>query len=262
MYDLVDHLPAFVAAALLLIGATAATLAGRRWRARRSPGGGETLYAATASLALFTLLVGFTFSVALNRYDTRRDLVVEEAAACFSLWQRMQLQPAPYRAAMAATMHDYVDARLAWARRGLETDRDRPGDQASDQLMERMWNLTRAAGGDGARMRLMADSMTRVDDSAWRREAIAREHIPLPVIDALGLFLLLSAFLLGYSGTADARLAGPAHFLLLVLATGAILLVLDLDRPRSGLIQVNQTPMRELAGFIANDMQRDPSLRR
>lgn len=261
MYDLVDHLPDWVATSLLLFAAALATLAGRALRARRGPGAGETLYAATASLALFTLLVGFTFSVALNRYDTRRDLVVEEAAACFSMWQRLQLQPPPYRAAMAATMRDYVDARLAWAQRGQETDRNRPGDTASDQLMERMWNLTRTAGGDGARLRLMADSLTRVDDAAWRREAIAREHIPLSVIDALGVFLLLSALLVGYSGTADARLAAPAHLVLLVMAAGAILLVIDLDRPRSGLILVNQMPMRELAGFIASDMQRDPSLR-
>jgi len=259
MYDLVDHLPAWVAAALLLAGGLVATLAGRRLRAQR--GGGDTLYAATASLSLFTLLVGFTFSVALNRYDTRRDLVVEEAAAIFSLWQRLQLQPVPHRAAMATTMRDYVQARLAWANGGMETDRNRPGDSASDVLMERMWNLTRVAGGDGARLRLMADSLTRVDDAAWRREAIAREHIPLSVIDTLGLFMLLSAFLVGFGGTPNAQLAVPAHLLLLVMAAVAILVVIDLDRPRSGLIRVNQMPVHELARFIARDMERDPSLR-
>ncbi len=158
-------------------------------------------------------------------------------------------------------MRAYVDARLAWANRGRETDRDRPGDSASDALMERMWNLSRAAGGDGARLRLMADSLSRVDDAAWRREAMAREHIPLPVIDALLLFLLLSAVSLGYSGSGDGRLARLPHLLFLGLATGAVMLVLDLDRPRSGLVMVNQVPMRELAGFMARDMAIDQTLR-
>jgi hypothetical protein len=261
MYDMVDELPVLVIALLLVVVGAMAMLAGRTARRQLGASAGETLYATTATISLFTLLVGFTFSVALNRYDTRRDLVVEETAGCFALWQRLQLQPAPYRAEMAATMRAYVDARLAWANRGRETDRDRPGDTASDALMERMWNLSRAAGGDGARLRLMADSLSRVDDAAWRREAMAREHIPLPVIDALLLFLLLSAVSLGYSGTGDGRLARLPHLLFLGLATGAVMLVLDLDRPRSGLVTVNQAPMRELSGFMARDMATDQTLR-
>jgi hypothetical protein len=154
---------------------------------------------------------------------------------------------------MVATLADYVDERLEWARRGPETDRDRPGDALGDALMERMWDLTRDAGGDGARLRLMADALSRVDDVAWRREAIAREHIPLSVIDALAAFLLLTAFAMGYSGAAVTRLARPAHLVFFVLATCAIGVVIDLDRPRSGLVQVNQAPMRELAGVMARE---------
>lgn len=262
MYSLVDDLPPLVVALLLLAIGAVAMLAGRGWRRwLGGDGTGETLYATTATLSLFTLLVGFTFAVALNRYDTRRDLVVEESASCFALWQRLQLQPTPFRAQMAGTLRAYVDARLAWARGGQETDRNRPGDTASDALMERMWNLTRESGGDGARLRLMADSLTRVDDAAWRREAMAREHIPLSVIDALAVFLILSAFSLGYSGAANARLVRTPHALFLILAAGANFLVLDLDRPRSGLVKVNQAPMRELAGFMARDMATDASLR-
>ena len=261
MYSLIDDLPVVIVALLLLAAGVAAMLAGRAIRQRMGEPAGETIYATTATISLFTLLVGFTFSVALNRYDTRRDLVVEETAACFALWQRLQLQPTPYRPQMAATMRAYVDARLAWATQGQETDRDRPGDTASDALMERMWNLARAAGGDGARLRLMADSLSRVDDAAWRREAMAREHIPLPVIDGLALFLMLSALSLGFSGTGNSRLARLPHLLFITLAAGAVMLVLDLDRPRSGLVMVNQAPMRELAGFMARDMAADPSLR-
>lgn len=261
MYSLIDDLPVVIAALLLLAACVVAIMVGRAIRQRMGEPAGETIYATTATISLFTLLVGFTFSVALNRYDTRRDLVVEETAACFALWQRLQLQPSPFRAEMAATMRAYVDARLAWAAQGQETDRDRPGDTASDALMERMWTLTRAAGGDGARLHLMADSLSRVDDAAWRREAMAREHIPLPVIDGLALFLMLSALSLGFSGTRNSRLARLPHLVFITLAAGAVMLVLDLDRPRSGLVMVNQAPMRELAGFIARDMAADASLR-
>ena len=254
MLGLIDELPAAGLALLLLAGSLLAAFAGRRLRRRLNRDeSAETGYATTACVSLLTLLISFTFAVALNRYDARRDLVVEEAAACFALWQRLELQPAPQRAAMVATLADYVDERLAWARRGPETDRNRPGDELGDALMERMWDLTREAGGDGARLRLMADALTRVDDAAWRREAIAREHIPLSVIDALAAFLLLTAFAMGYSGAAVPRLARPAHLVFFMLAAGAIGVVIDLDRPRSGLVQVSQAPMRELAGFMARE---------
>jgi hypothetical protein len=253
MFSLVDQLPAEVLTGLLLIGCLMMLRLGH-WLRRRQGRPGETLYATAATVSLLTLLIGFTFSVALNRYDTRRDMVVEEAAAGFALWQRIALQPEPTRTAMAKTMEAYVAERLRYFSEGTQTDRARPTDFEADMLMERMWDLMRAAGNDGALVRIMTDSLTRVDDVAWRREAIAREHIPLTVIDALGIFLLLTALSLGYSGNPEARVARLPHLVFLAMAIGAIAVVLDLDRPRTGLVRVSQAPMLELAEDIRRDM--------
>ncbi|WP_213981586.1 hypothetical protein [Sphingomonas sp. dw_22] len=66
-------------------------------------------------LGLFALLLGFTFSLALNRFEARRDLVVQEANAFDSTWREAQLLYAPDRAAMGALLRQYVDARLRWS---------------------------------------------------------------------------------------------------------------------------------------------------
>jgi hypothetical protein len=254
MQFLVDELPVPLVALLLFMLSALASLAGRRIRRRQTGNAPDTLYATTATISLLTLLIGFTFSVALNRYDTRRDMVVEEAASIHALWQRNKLQPDAQRAAMAKALEAYVDERLHYFLDETSLDRERPSDALADELMSDMWDLTRAAGGDGARVRLMADSLTRVDDAAWRREAIAREHIPLLVIHSLIIFLLLTGFSLGYSGRDDPRLVRPVHLIFLAMASSAIMLLLDLDRPRSGLVLVSQQPMREIGETIAAEM--------
>jgi hypothetical protein len=254
MQYLVDQLPAQLLAVLLFALSGLAAIYGRRMRRHQPGAAADTLYATTATVSLLALMIGFTFSVALNRYETRRSLVVEEAAAIHALWQRNKLQPDAQRAAIAKALEAYVDERLRYFVDETKLDRERPSDVVADELMAEIWDLTRAAGGDGARVRLMADSLTRVDDAAWQREAVAREHIPILVIHVLIVFLLLTGFSLGYSGREDARLVRPVHMVFLAMASGAIMLLLDLDRPRSGLVLVSQQPMREIGETIAAEI--------
>ena len=85
---------------------------------RRSIGSGpdkdSEAFAMTSVLGLLALLIGFTFSIALSRYESRRELVVKEANAIGTTWLRMQLLDAGDRARMEALLRRYVDARVAF----------------------------------------------------------------------------------------------------------------------------------------------------
>ena len=65
-----------------------------------------------ASLGLLALLLGFTFALALNRFDRRRELVVKEANAIGTTWLRASLLPEPHRAPVRDLLRRYVDARI------------------------------------------------------------------------------------------------------------------------------------------------------
>ncbi len=248
MYSLIDTLPIFAVGPCLFIGlCLAAEIAGRfrRWRSAN----GETGYAASAAVSLLALLVSFTFSVALNRYDTRRDMVVEEAAAIGMVWQRAKLLREPSRGTVEATLRRYVDIRLDYFQRAHQTDRTRPADAAGRTLRLSLWDVADAMNAKNTEpviTRALIDALTRMDDAATRRESIAREHIPLLVIDMLVVFSLIAAAILGYTGGAHGRLTRTANWAFFVLVTLAIGLVLDLDRPRTGLVTVSQLPMLEL----------------
>ena len=213
----------------------------------------ETAYATSAAVSLLALLIGFTFSLALNRYDNRRELVVEEAAAIYSLWQRLPLIPDPQRAEMAQLDRSYADQRLTYFSLGIDKDHALRADQQADAMVERMWGIVRnltLANEQPLVTRMLMDNLTRIDDAAWRREAMAREHIPFLVVDLLVIFSLLTAVSMGFAGPQDRRVH-PTHMIFFALNAIAIMLVLDLDQPRSGLVLVSQRPIIEVATIMA-----------
>ncbi len=253
MNSLFDSLPTWaIGLGLFLACCLASELGGLR--RRRLPSPGETIYATSAAVSLLALMIGFTFSVALNRYEARRELVVEEAAALTSLWERVQFQPAAERAAMSAIVRDYTDQRLRYFQQGTPTDRRRAADHAANALQERLWTTARqlSAGPNPPLVtRMLVEGLTRVDDASWRRESIGREHIPLLVIDLLALFAIVTAASLGYTGAAHRLVSRRTNIAFFLLVASSIFLVLDLDRPRTGVVLVSQQPMLELQARLA-----------
>src|SRR3954469_570465 len=89
---------ALLLAVVLLTACEAGFRAGARWRATDESYQGSIL---SATLALLALLVGFTFALALGRYDSRRNLVLEEANAIGTAYLRTQVAPEPFRSRLA-----------------------------------------------------------------------------------------------------------------------------------------------------------------
>jgi hypothetical protein len=151
----------------------------------------------------------------------------------------------------------YVAARLAYFQYGAVVDRQRAADVTAEAAQNQLWDIANeVVAVDNRPMitRALIDSMSRVDDVAWRRESAAREHIPLLVIDLLILFSLITAAIIGYSTGLQTKVNRPINIAFFTLLSLAILMVLDLDRPRSGLVRVSQRPMIDLQADMAADV--------
>jgi len=90
---------------------------GRRIGARKlanDPEGARTGTGAIegAVFALLGLLIAFTFSGAASKFDTRRQLIVEETNAIGTAYLRLDLLPASMQPALRESFRHYVDARL------------------------------------------------------------------------------------------------------------------------------------------------------
>ena len=227
-----------------------------RWRSSRSPKttdeeqGGQEGYLVSAVLGLFALLLGFTFALAVDRFDTRRVLVLDEANAIGTTYLRTQLLEAPHRERISALLVAYTNNRLALA----NAPRPVPHEMLAknDELITQLWQATVAAfptirGYDFSSSYL--ESMNTVIDLDASRKAARLAHVPTEVFVVLAIYGTGAAFVLGYVLTGwRSRVAGT---FLLALFTLSLLLIIDIDQPGTGGIRESQGPMERLQKSFA-----------
>lgn len=115
--------PLWLIAVTLLAGMAAGAIVGRLIRggfARIRDVGAEYRdqegYVISAVLGLLALLLGFTLSLAVDRFDTRRGLVLADANAIGTAYLRSQLLSEPHRARMSDLLVRYTDNMIALAK--------------------------------------------------------------------------------------------------------------------------------------------------
>lgn len=244
------YMPLWLLAILFFLALLLAREAGRLLRARLplSEDTKDDAFAMTSVLGLLALLVGFTFSIALSRYEARRELVVKEANAIGTTWLRMQLLDAPERARMEDVLRRYVDSRIAFGQaQGAAAETQAYA--RSEALQEELWTSLMAAIApfrDTPRASLLVSTTNESIDLAAERYAERQAHIPSRILRLLCLFAVLAAAMVGYERGHQRR----ATTVLFVLLTLAVMLVIDLDLPSTGATQVPQQPMLDLQASL------------
>ena len=99
----------------------------------------------TAVFALMGLLIAFTFSGALTRFDTRRAQVVDEANAIGTAWLRIDLLPAAAQPKLRNAFRSYVDARIATYKKLPDMSAAKEELARSQQLQAEIWTQAAAA---------------------------------------------------------------------------------------------------------------------
>lgn len=248
---LLDHVPlAAVPAVLVLLFFICCELGFRLHRYFASSGSAddETQVLSTALLVL-ALLLGFTFSMALGRYDERRKLVVQEANDIGTAWLRAGLVPAPHGPALQQALADYVRLRQSSP---LPSETEKLA--AADRQRDRVWALTAATQAllDPPRAVSLVSAVNNVLDTGTMREKSVAARVPGEVIVLLVVFAGAACFLLGYVLAAHGQRHRLVSGMLFALMALTVMLILDLDRPADGAILVDQSALRELALQLAN----------
>jgi hypothetical protein len=232
---------------LMLVGREIGFFLDRRRKPRPDGNGDDDKaeFTLSAVLGLLALLIGFTFSLALGRYETRRELVVSEANAMGTTWLRFDLLEASQRDRARDLMKQYAAARLAY---GLADGAEDVAltSQRADQIQGHLWDEIVA---DVAPLRttpfaaLLLTPANEMIDIAGERTAAAAAHVPSRLFGTLALYCFVAAGLTGYLRGLF-RVATTLVFVLVVLALGV---VADLDMSTKGLVRVPQEP---IAAFI------------
>ena len=208
-----------------------------------------------AMLGLLALLLAFTFSAALQRYEDRSQTVVAEANAIGTTYLRARLLPREMQDEVQALLRQYLDVRI----QGGHVDATDPALYESllnqGNLMEaQLWNhAVRAAELDKSVVTsgLFIQSLNELIDTSGTRNAALNRHVPEIVLFLMFATIVLTTATLGYaSGIAGHRVTLAALVLLMLIAL-IVYLIIDLDRPRRGAIQVRHESMLSLQQTIA-----------
>jgi hypothetical protein len=217
--------------------------AGRRLGARQMARDAESAKSVAVEGAVFGLtglLIAFTFSGAAGRFDTRRQLIVEEANDIGTAWLRLDLLPASAQSSLREKFRQYVDSRLAVYRKLPDIQAARAELARSSELQNEIWSQavvackeTQAPGAT-----LLLPALNQMFDITTTRTMAAQMHPPVLIYVMLGLLLLASSFLAGH-GMAAAKTRNWFHIgAFLVVNVVAIYLILDFEFPRFGLIHI------------------------
>lgn len=243
-----------IAAAMLLalslfLGMLVLLVVGRHIGARRFARDEEGARTGTGAIdaavfALLGLLVAFTFSNAASKFDTRRDLIVEEANAIGTAYLRLDLVPEARRSALHEAFRRYVDARLTLYRVAAQ-DQQRLGEASArvNALQLEIWNQALAATQDpgaasGAPM-LLLPALNEMIDVTTTRTLATEMHPPVVIFGLLALLALVSALLAGY-GMAGSRSPSWLHMIgFAAVMALAVYIIVDLEYPRLGVIRVD-----------------------
>ena len=209
-----------------------------RQKLRESQADADDLNLVTnATLTLLALIVGFTFSMAVSRYDQRKNYEEEEANAIGTEYVRADFLPAADAARTRALLTQYLDQRILFYTSRDENELDRI-DSRTAKLQSEMWTgVQRAAAAQPTPiMGLVALGMNDVLNRQGYTQAAWWNRIPTGAWALMMALGICCSLLIGY-GAHDRRGVVLMTIFPLILSI-AFFLIADIDSPRRGVIRV------------------------
>jgi hypothetical protein len=151
---------------------------------------------------LMGLLIAFTFSSAAARFEARRQILVQEAAAIGTAWRRGDLLPETRQGDFKDCLRKYVDTQIAFTRAVANGDLDREAILRAKELQRKMWAEAVSASKEGmspAAAGMLLGSMNAISEMGTVRLAAAENHLPLLIRAMLIVLPLICAVMAGMS---------------------------------------------------------------
>jgi hypothetical protein len=202
-----------------------------------------------AILGVLGLLLGFTMSMAVSRFEARKQLVLNEANAIGTSCLRTELLPAAEGSEIASVLRQYITVRVQYGSAGVDQTQLESLRRQTARLQSEFW--TRAVAysqkdPNPVRAGLLLQSLNQAIDLEATRRMAFQNHVPPSVIYVNAIVGVLAATLVGYAFGLNGRRQIFSMCMLALAITLVLALIIDLDRPRAGFIRVSQQPMTDL----------------
>jgi drug/metabolite transporter (DMT)-like permease len=254
--QLLDSLPilgffaAFIGVALITM--EVGYFIGFWWQTRTSDEKeGPTVMIVGSLLTLMAFLLAITMGMASERFDARRKLVLAEANTVGTVYLRAGYLPEPAATELRDLLRTYAPLRIV-----TNDLADLQAKMArSVEIQVRLWSITEGlarATPDSDVLALFIASLNEMIDLHATRVTTGHGRVPETILLLLLLGTLLTLAMLGYKAGLDLRRSPVTAVVLIIVLSAVIALVVDLDRPREGFLEVSQQPFIDLLQQIGD----------
>jgi hypothetical protein len=198
-----------------------------------------------ATLTLLGLIIGFTFSMAVSRYDQRMNFEEQEANAIGTEYLRVDALPPANAARIRSLLKEYLESRIQYyASRNAEAVAD--SSAATMRLQNQLWAAAVAPvqAQPTSVTALVLTGMNDVLNAQGYAQAAWWNRIPAAAWILLITISVFCNLLIGYG----VRLKSELLFLILpIVLSISFFLIADIDSPRRGVIHIRAQNLESLA---------------
>jgi hypothetical protein len=216
---------------------------GRRQLASNQSGGNEWIGIIDGPiLAVYGLLLAFTFSNAMSRHEERKKNIIEEANIVAQAYWQVDLMPSAAQPQFREQIKDYIRSRLNCYRLRSDATAYQHELDRSHQIQDQLWHsAVRATGSETARSDASSilSSLNELGSLTTSRKILAAFHPPAIIMLFLLALSLVASFLVGYQVSTLKKKSWPHIVLFLAFLAFINYLIIDLEYPHVGWIQIN-----------------------
>ena len=200
-----------------------------------------------SAFALLAFMLAFTFQIATNRYDARKELLLEEVTNIRTTYLRAGLLKEPMRSDAKKLLIEYIDIRAELAR---DTSTLSSALIGSQQILNKLWEYAEELADEDRSSEVYAlftQSVNDLFDNFNQRITMTLEYrIPPLVIWILMIIAFFAMFTIGYQFGISGKGSFRINVFLAIIFGVVMFLISSLDRPEKGLARLNQKPVLSL----------------
>jgi len=193
-----------------------------------------------AAFGILSLLMAFTFSVAMSKFETQRRLIAQEAAHITTAVLRCDVYPDSIRNLLRADFKDYIEARIAYYDE-LNNNIAAQKLKSASLISKRIWDkivLLMQDNQNAVRSAQMIPAINNVIDVSITRDGEKISKVPMLVLWVLLIFMLIDGFVVGI------EMFDKNKPLAVMVANAIVMsltlnLIIELHQPRTGLINLD-----------------------
>lgn len=192
----------------------------------------------TATLTLLALIIGFTFSMAIDRHDQRELLEESEANAIGTEYLRADLLPPKLAADTQGLLKQYLDQRILFYTRHSH-EQVQETNQKTDAIQQKLWNgiLPIARMNQSPTIALVVSGMNDVFNSQGYVQAAWWNRIPNTAWGLMTAIAICANLLVGFGARNFMKNIALFMIFPFVIAV-SFFLIADIDSPRGGVIRI------------------------